>query len=340
MEQLNCKNSISPTNLVNNKILGVITFIKIIKIMKTTIKNYLILLSVITFLSACSKKKSEPIKQYAKTEKELNYHPTILPKDTTNLWIGEGDINSDTALIVIEGGPHNKIYFQTHGIDVWSALPEYYNYYRAHIHQVNGLNTSIYNWKHEFTHEMGELEVNNELEALARTVKYFKDRNKRVILAGTSWGAVLIPYYLIKYGNNVDKIIISAGRLDSNPMQVKYFLKGFNSGFSEDGKTIRFPDTTRVRNPNRGERYHKMSRVKQFMKGFLGKYKFTEELANVDLSNVVYAYAKNDPQIGALTEEELRFLESKGVPVYVSDEGHAGPDRVIIKMVQEGKIEL
>ncbi|GGI57582.1 hypothetical protein [Winogradskyella haliclonae] len=308
--------------------------------MKAIIKNHLVLTGIIIFLSSCNTQEKNPVILSAKAEKELNYLPTVLPKDTTNLWIGEGDMNSDTAFIVIEGGPHNKIYFQTNGIDIWSALPDYYNYYRVHLHQVNGLNPSIYNWKHEFTHDMGELEVNNETEALARTINYFKSRNKKVILAGTSWGAILIPYYLTKYGNNVDKIIISAGRLDSDPMQVKYFLKGYNSKFLHDGKTMIFPDTTRVRNPNRGEYYHKISRVKQFMKAALGKYKFTEELADMDLSNVVYAYATNDPQIGALTQKELDFLKSKNVPVYTSDQGHAGPDRVIIQMVKEGKIKL
>jgi len=308
--------------------------------MKTILKNYLLLLTAMAFFSACSTGEKEPVKQYAKAEKELNYEPTVLPKDTTDLWIGEGDINSDTALIVIEGGPHNAIYFQTNGIDVWSALPDYYNYYRVHPHQVNGLNKSIYNWKHEFTSEMGELEVNNELEAIARTVKYFKDRNKKVILAGTSWGAFMIQYYLIRYGNDVDKIIISAGRLDPTPTQVKYHLKGYNSGFMEDGKTMRFADTTRVHSLDKRERYMKSSLVKQYMKGFLGTFKFTEELADMDLSNVVYGYATNDRQIGALTEKELAFLKSKGVPVYVSDRGHAGPDRAIIKAVQEGEIEL
>ncbi len=308
--------------------------------MKTIIKNYLVLLSVIVFLSSCKPQEKEAIIQAAKTDKELNYQPTVLPKDTTDLWIGEGDINSDTVLIVIEGGPHNEIYFQTHGIDVWSSLPNYYSYYRAHIHQVNGFNKSIYNWKHEFTHEMAELEVNNETEALARTVQYFKDRNKKIIIAGTSWGAFLIQYYILKYGNNADKYLISAGRLDPTPMQVKYHLKGYNSGFTQDGKTMRFADTTRVHSLDKRDRYVKMSRVKQFMKGFLGRFKFTKEFANVDLSNVVYAYAKNDRQIGALTEKELEFLKFKGVPVYVSDQGHAGPDRVIIKMVKEGKIKL
>lgn len=308
--------------------------------MKKLLINHLVLLTAIAFLCACSIEEKKPVKQYAKAEKELNYHPTVLPKDTTDLWIGEGDVNSDTALIVLEGGPHNAIYFLTNGVDVWSALPNYYNYYRVHSHQVNGLNKSIYNWKIEFTPEMGELEVNNELEALARTVKYFKDQKKKVILAGTSWGAFMIQYYLLKYGNDVDKIIISAGRLDPAPMQVKYHLKGYNSGFLEDGKTMRFADTTRVHSLDKRERYMKSSLVKQYMKGFLGKFKFTEELVDIDMSNVVYGYATNDRQIGALTEKELIFLKSKGVPVFVSDGGHAGPDRVLIKAIQEGKIEL
>ena len=291
-------------------------------------------------LYSCGQQQSTPSEERTIAKEELNYQPTVLAKDTTQLWIGEGDINSDTVLIIAEGGPHNQLYFDFSGRTVWSDLPNFFNYYRAHVHQANTLNPTIYHWKHAFTQEMAELEVNNEVEILARTIKYFKDRNKKVIVAGTSWGAMMIPYYLTKYGNHADRYIISAGRLDPAPLQVKYHLKGYNSKYLNDGKTLVFSDTTRTRNPKRGEYYHKISRVKQFMKGVLGKHRFTEELATTDLSNVIFAYATNDPQIGALTEAEMEFLKSKNVPVYASDRGHAGPDRLIIELVVNGTIEL
>ncbi|WP_350290369.1 hypothetical protein [uncultured Croceitalea sp.] len=303
-------------------------------------KNYVITLALITLLGSCNSQEKNEVIPLAVKETNFNYEPTVLAQDTTKLFIGEGDINSDTVLIIAEGGPHNQLYFDFSGRTVWSALPDFFSYYRAHIHQANTLNPTIYHWKNEFTEEMAELEVNNEVEILNRTIKYFKDRNKKVIVAGTSWGAMMIPYHLTTSENQADKYLISAGRLDPAPLQVKYHLKGYNSKYLEDGKTLIFPDTTRVRNPNRGEYYHKISRVKQFMKGVLGKHKFTEELADMDLSNVIFAYATNDPQIGALTENEIKFLKSKGVPIYTSDGGHAGPDRRIIELVKDGTIKL
>lgn len=308
--------------------------------MKNSSKTITALLLGATLFIACMQHGSEDLTPTNNVQEELNYQPTVLARDTTQLWIGEGDIDSDTVLIIAEGGPHNQLYFDFSGRTVWSSLPNFFDYYRAHVHQANTLNPTIYHWKHEFTPEMAEVEVNNEVEILARTIAYFKKRKKKVIVAGTSWGAMLIPYYLTKYGNHADTYLISAGRLDPAPLQVKYHLKGFNTKFLEDGKTLIFPDTTRTRNPNRGEYYHKISRVKQFMKGVLGKHRFTEELATMDLSNVVFAYATNDPQIGALTEAEIQFLEAKGVPVYASDGGHAGPDRLLIDLIQKGTIEL
>ncbi len=303
-------------------------------------KNYLALLAIVFLLSSCNSKEQKQVVQSAKKESSLNYLPTDLPKDTTALWIGEGNINSDTVLIIGESGPKAQLTFDWRAKEIWSRLPNYFDYYRVHIHQATTLNNSIYDWKYNFTEEMAEEEVNNGTEMLARAIQYFKDRNKKVIVIGTFWSAFVIQHYLSKYGNNADKYLISGGRLDLNPVQYKYHLQGFQAVFEKDGKTTIVPDTTKEPYPVKKERYSRITKVTQLMKGVMKRHRFTTELANLDLSNVVYAYATNDIYSGALTDKELSFLESKGATVYSNDQGHFGVDRLLLELVMDGTIKL
>lgn len=303
-------------------------------------KNYLVVIGIMILLSSCNSKEKKEIVPSAKDNLDLNYEPTLMPKDTTALWMGEGDINSDTVLIIAESGPKAQLTFDWRAKEIWSRLPNYFNYYRAHVHQATTLNNSIYDWKHDFTAKMAELEINNGTEILARTIKYFKDRNKKVIVIGTFWSAFVIQDYISKYGNNADKYLISAGRLDLNQEQYEYHLKGFQAVFEEDGKTTVVPDTTKIIDPLKEERRFRISKVTQLMKGVMKRRRFTAELANHDLSNVVYAYATNDIYSGALTDKELNFLDSKGATVYSTDKGHFGVDGLLLELVIDGTIKL
>jgi len=56
----------------------------------------------------------------------------------------------------------------------------------------------------------------------------------------------------------------------------------------------------------------------------LGHKRYTELLANIDLSNVIYIYGKTDEQVGRLLEAEMTFLESKGTTVLVGEGDHSG----------------
>jgi len=307
-------------------------------------KNQIIFLSLLlgisfAFFSCKTEEKSEVLnsKESALIE---NYKPIIFPKDSTQLWLSEGNIKSDTVFIVAEGGPHNQLDFEWGGQTVWSRLPDFFQYYRIHILQSTMLNKDIYHWKNEFTEEMARKELDNSTEILARAIDYWKAREKTVIVAGTSFGAFLIPHYIATRGNKADKYIMSAGRLNAHPDQFKYHLLGYNSRFEEDGKTLMIPDTTRGPNPFRGEYYFKLSKVKQLIKGVLGEYRFTEELKDTDLSNLIVGYATNDVQVGALNEKELEFLKSKNAQVYATDDGHAGVDRKLISLIAEGTIKL
>ena len=303
-------------------------------------KNYLSIVCMLLLLASCNSKEKKEIAQTVKKERNLNYEPTVFPKDSTNLWIGEGNIKSDTVLIIADSGPKAPLTFDWRAKEIWSRLPGYFYYYRAHIHQATTLNNAIYDWKNDFTEDMAQFEIDNGTEILARTIKYFKDRNKKVIVIGTFWSAFVIQDYISKYGNNADKYLLSGGRLDLNREQYQYHLKGFQAVFEEDGKTTIAPDTTKVIDPLKEERRFRINKVTQLMKGVMKRQRFTEKLANRDLSNIVYAYATNDVYSGTLTDKELEFLESKGASIYSNEKGHFGIDGLLLELITDGTIKL
>ncbi len=61
--------------------------------------------------------------------------------------------------------------------------------------------------------------------------------------------------------------------------------------------------------------------------------RYTDLLANIDLSNVIYIYGKMDKQVGRLSVAEQTFLESKGATVIVGEGDHSG---TVDSFVNEG----
>ena len=54
----------------------------------------------------------------------------------------------------------------------------------------------------------------------------------------------------------------------------------------------------------------------------LGHFKYTKLLKNVNLSNVTYVYGKKDEQVGRLTKNEIDFLKSKKVKLFIGEGTH------------------
>jgi len=113
------------------------------------------------------------------------YTPTLLPSDTTSLWIGDGDFQADTVLIIGEGGPKSSLDFATKGRAYWEYLPNQKAYYFAVVHQANTLNASMMSCP-DFTVENAHYEVQQTIEIIRRAVQYFRDRGKFVVLCGHS----------------------------------------------------------------------------------------------------------------------------------------------------------
>ncbi len=267
-----------------------------------------------------------------------NYSPTTFTMDTTKLWMAEGNIENDTVLIMGDGGPKNQLDYAYNGKISWSYLNNFKNYYFVSLHQSTTYNPEIFNWKKSFDLEDGIKEIDNSTEMMYQAIKYFKDRGKYVVVIGHSYSAFLIPHYLATKPSLADKYFMLNGRLNADSLQTFYQLKGFNSKFESDGKTLREPDTTRGKNPFRTERYFKIRRASEMLKAGLGIRKFTKELADKDISNLVVCYGTKDQNVGALSEEEISFLKSKNAKIIAIDADHYGVTRPIIESLEDGTI--
>jgi|GEM_PF-3006229 len=270
---------------------------------------------------------------------EASYPATVFPGDTTALWLAEGPLTADTVLIIGEGGPHNALDFEWGGETVWSGLPDYKSYYRAHILQSTMLNKHIYENTKGFSEEDGELEADNSTEILNRAVRYFKERGKVVLVVGSSLSAWVILDHVSKANLMADSYVISSGRLKANETMVQYHALGHNVIFEEDATTIRIPDTT-YRNPIKTERYFRLRQVKNRIKAAFGRRNYMELLADKDLSNVTYVYAENDRRVGSLTQAEVGFLLSRNAEVVNTQARHSGNDRFIVGQFNEGEMSF
>ena len=267
------------------------------------------------------------------------YQATSLSVDTTQLWIGDGDISSDTVLVIGEGGPKHFLDFESAGRVYWEYLPHHTHYYFAVVHQANTYNRTLFDAE-DFTLEDAKKEVDNTSEMLYRTIQYFKDRGKYVVVLGHSYSAFVIPHYLSTRPSLADKYILTCGRLNADSVQTAYQLKGINLGFEEDGKTLILPEENKSPNPYRRHRYKVIRKNIQLLKYAIGKPRYTQELKEVDLSNVVMFTGLQDQNVGTLIDKEIQFLEAKGATVVKVEAHHYDMFKRVVDAFREGHMRL
>jgi hypothetical protein len=300
-----------------------------------TFKQISIVSIVLILILSCSKQEETKI---AIIKKE-DYIPTKFPVDTTKLWISNGLIDKDTVLIVGEGGPKNNLDFESNGRVYWEYLPNYKNYNIVVIHQSSSYNKLIFGATN-FNLENAYKEVDNSSEILYRAIKYYKDRNKYVVVFGHSYSAFIIPNYLSTRPNLANKYIITSGRIDADSLQTELQLKGINTGFEEDGKTLIIPEENEKSQKYRMNRYFIIRKNKELLKYAIGKPRYSIELANKDLSNLVFYYGKKDQNVGALTDAEVKFLISKKAKVFGVNTNHYIVWQKVIDAIHDGSLKL
>lgn len=290
-------------------------------------KHIFLSILLVIVITSCSAQKSI----------DFTYPETILPQDTTKLWLAEGDPSKQIVTIFLQGGPKDELDFEIRGKSSWRYLSDYQNYYSTHLHQANTLNADMFRYNGEFTMDMARKEVDNTSEILYRAIKYFKNRNKTVWVMGHSYGAFIITHYLATRPSLADKYVIISGRIEDPKNVVEAHEKGYN-GIYKYGIDFESEEDKNFSDYN--DAALKYYTGKQRIKAAIGEISYIEALKNEDLSNVTYIYNPQDERVGGLTQKELKFLLSKDVSVFSSNWEHGYTIRELVDLVKSGKIKL
>ncbi len=132
---------------------------------------------------------------------------------------------------------------------------------------------------------------------------------------GISFGAFMVQELLAIQGNVAEGYLIANGRLDMPPEIWMVFAEGGSIGFVDVRDDAGAETSTLHRNLTR-------------LAAGLGHHRYTERLAGLDMSNVVYVTGALDRQVGRLSDAENAFLIERGADVVQYDGGHVAPDAV------------
>lgn len=295
-----------------------------------------IILPLVIILVACTScKTAQPTNRM---NPDFSYPETILPKDTSKLWIAEGDSTKQIVTIFLQGGPKDELNYEKSKKSPWRYLPNYQDYYSIHLHQANTYNPKMFTYDCNFTMKMARAEVNKTSEMLYRAIKHFKNQGKTVWVMGHSYGAFIIPHYLATKPSLADKYVIISGRIDDPKDVVKAHKKGFNGIYKDGIQFISDEDTEDFSEDTIwGIKYYT---AKQRLKAAIGEISYSKALKEVDLSNTIYIYNPKDERVGGLTEKEVNFLKDKGAKVFTSEWEHGYTIRELVDLVKAGSIKL
>ncbi|PCE64076.1 hypothetical protein [Sediminicola luteus] len=283
---------------------------------------------------SCQDPKPKPYdSSKANTPQATNY----FPNDTTALWVTDGQKESDTVLIICQGGPSDSLGIIAKGKTPYRYIPNYNSYNIAYLHQAQTYDPAIFS--KDFTLREAEKAIEHTAEKLHRATVYFKNRDKTVVVIGNSFGAYIIPKTLTDFPALADRYVVLAGRLTDPDPIVKQHVKGYNGEYLEDGLTY-VPEDEHADLSEYSASEIQAYRAKQLLKAAIGQVDYTQTLSDKDLSKWTYFYATNDTHVGRLTEAEIAFLESHGARVYPTSDGHYEVLYRFIDRLDDGSIRL
>ncbi|MBT3187571.1 MAG: hypothetical protein HN335_01100 [Anaerolineae bacterium] len=228
-----------------------------------------------------------------------------------------GNPDSDVVIIYVQGGPVPTL--DTQEFAGTFAAVNQADVYLVDVHQTQTLAPHHFT-KREISFDEAKVFDTESTQILADVVSHFKNAGKQVYVVGVSFGAFLVQNLLAAQGNVADGYLIVVGRLDMPAEVWQPFSEGRMVGFV-DGVTIK-PVSADEAGMGGGSEFVDGNMAK--LAAGLGHKRYTELLANIDLSNVIYIYGKTDEQVGRLLEAEMTFLESKGTTVLVGEGDHSG----------------
>lgn len=227
---------------------------------------------------------------------------------------GFGNPEASTVIVVAQGGPvtdlevdEAKSHFSEFASDdTYIVVP----------HQAQTLDPERFASEEISFDEAKQLDAESTAN-IASVVDHYLGDARQVYVVGTSFGAFVVQDLLVSQGNVADGYFIQVGRLDMPAEVWEPFSEGRFVGFSDGVDVVDFGDDGGIG----GDGTFTDSNMAKLAAG-LGHKRYTELLADTNLSNVVYAYGQVDEQVGRLSPDELAFLEAKDVDLIRSAGGH------------------
>ena len=235
------------------------------------------------------------------------------------------DENVPIVLLGSQGGPIKDLQ--------WQDAPYFENYRAfftvAHVHQAQTLRDESDELDARLIDGSRIISVETARDASLKTAailhkvaEHFKEQGKTVYLITHSFGSFVILHTLANYGNNFDKILIKAGRINIPEVVFNAFRDECGGEFLEDGVTFQKDTCEDVR-----EKLVTLEKFQSFrsasrLQSALGENRYQNILRNVHLNNIFYLYGSRDKAVGKLSDEEIRFLTNKGAQVERFEGGH------------------
>ena len=238
-----------------------------------------------------------------------------------------GNADADTVVVVTQGGPITELLFVDELILETGPLnPE--RVQLVSVHQAQTLFPDAFTVD-DITFDQAKEADARSAAMLADVVAHFKDQGKTVHVVGFSFGAFMAQELLAGQGNVADGYLIKVGRIDMPDEVWNEFAEGRAVGFVDGTEIVKFD----IEEAGMGGETPAADRNMARLAAGLGHKRYSQLLADVDLSNVVYVYGTDDEQVGRLSDAELAFLEGRGATVIEYEGGHATPDEVTLDAI-------
>lgn len=230
------------------------------------------------------------------------YTPTRIPDNITDLYLESGNKESNTVLLIVQGGPYDRMQNTTE-FDKWKN-----KLHIIYVKQAQIINPTIFPPENNLDIEDARKENLVTVEMLHRVIKHFKSNNKKVLVWGASYGAWVIQKYIGEYGIGADAISIAAVRLE---IEEEIWKTG---NLNQTVYDVTYKGNERI--------YTKMgfsyTKPTSYLLATIDEERFTKTFENIDLSKlVVYQYGRKDGTVGRLNESEIKFLKSKNIEIEV-----------------------
>ena len=244
------------------------------------------------------------------------------PSGLEGIYGSFGNPDADTVVVVTQGGPVTFLLGPEELVEETGLLnPEQVQL--VSVHQAQTLDPEPF-IAADISFDEAKAADAESVAMLADVVAHFKDQGKTVYVVGFSFGAFMVQELLAVQGNIADGYLIKVGRIDMPEEVWTEFSEGRAVGFIDGVEIVKFGIAEAGMGGETPEADRNMARLA----AGLGHKRYSQLLADIDLSNVVYVYGDTDEQVGRLSDAEVAFLESRSATVIEYQGGHATPAEV------------